>query len=70
LPRFSEGRSLDLSLANQVSKQRSVLKVVEKGIGISYPIGKQTTEREDMPMKKGNHKGQELAVSELGLSLE
>jgi hypothetical protein len=28
------------------------------------------TEREDIPMKKGYHKGQELTMSELGLSLE
>ena len=44
--------------------------MVEKGIDMSYPIGKKISKWEDMPMKKGYHKGQELTMSELGLSLE
>ena len=36
---------------------------------LPYRKAKQT-EREDMPMEKGYHKGQELTMSELGLSLE
>ncbi len=44
--------------------------MVEKGIGMSYPKESQIREREDIPMEKGYHKGQELTMSELGLSLE
>jgi hypothetical protein len=36
---------------------------------LPYRKAKQT-EREDIPMEKGYHKGQELTISELGLSLE
>jgi len=46
-----------------VSVRGSVPKMVEKGIGISYPIGKPINE-------KGYHKGQELTTSDLGLRQE
>lgn len=53
-----------------VGRDGHVLKVVEKGTGISCPIEKPSNRKGGYTDGERYHKGRELTTSELGLSLE